>query len=303
MRFRRILFEYFTFTRSERRGLLVLIFLIFLFITANQLIFYFETPTLADRNAFEKAVAMYKREQPKKNDKSLFYFDPNRIEPLALDSLDLPAHIKRNMVKYRNAGGEFYVAADLRKIYGMNDSLFEVISPFIQIEKIDTVLPVANSTAINRHKTVEIDRVAKKKPTVDIPDEKVELNNATAEELKKLRGIGDVLSKRVIKFRDKLGGFYQLDQLKEVYGLPGETYAAIENKLALDTTLVRKIDVNFASSKELGSHPYLTWDDVDRMIAYRSKHGFITDKSLLLKDSVLEEVVYRKICPYLRSGN
>lgn len=85
----------------------------------------------------------------------------------------------------------------------------------------------------------------------------VELNQADSLTLQKIPGIGPVFSRRIIKYRELLGGFYAVHQLAEVYGIDADKYAALEPWFTVDTTLIRPLAVNQADYRTLIRHPYL----------------------------------------------
>ncbi len=85
----------------------------------------------------------------------------------------------------------------------------------------------------------------------------VELNQADSLTLQKVPGIGPVFSRRIIKYRDLLGGFYTVHQLAEVYGIDADKYAALEPWFTVDTALIRPLIVNQADYRTLIRHPYL----------------------------------------------
>lgn len=85
----------------------------------------------------------------------------------------------------------------------------------------------------------------------------VELNQADSLTLQKVPGIGPVFSRRIIKYRDLLGGFYTVHQLAEVYGIDADKYAALEPWFTVDTALIRPLVVNQADYRTLIRHPYL----------------------------------------------
>ncbi len=302
MRLYRIIREYFSFTKSERRGLLVLIVLIAVFILANHVIFYFERPTLVDTEKFERLLSEIPSEVkiPEKQ-LSLFLFDPNTIGPDALDSLDLPAKVKNNLLNYRNHKGIFRKKADFRKIYGVTDSIYEAVSHFLLLND-----PLAGQRS-EKSRQPE-DRPEKeireiRKQEVAVSSVCLEINKATENDLKMIKGIGNVYAKRIIKYRRLLGGFHDLKQLDEVYGLPDELSTRLEEELSLDTSLVRQININFAGFDEFSVHPYLSDKDASSIIKYRGRTGFIEDKNRLLKDSVLEKETFLKASPYLKTKN
>ena len=298
--FRKIKQDYFSFTSSERRGIVVLLCLMVLVFIADKLIFYFEKPREADEELFNTMLAQTENTPDLVKPQSLFTFNPNTIDSLALDSLMLPPQIKRNLLRYRRAGGRFKTSDDFRKMYGMTDSIFTIINDYIK---------VLENPIVEKEKIIpETERFAipEKEDTVPAIIEqkvvsKIELNHATAEELLKLYGIGEVLSERIIKYRDLLGGFYSIDQLKEVYGLRSETFELIKDKLTVDTSGITTLNVNFAEVRELMRHPYIEMSEAKNIIAYREKNGFIEDISILRRDSVLSEDSFNKVKPYLKS--
>ncbi len=305
MKLRRIIREYFTFSKGERIGLTILIVLMIILLIADRLIFYFERPTPADRRQFEELVASLKEEQTRRaTSDSLFPFDPNTIGEEALASLALPRRIKQNLLKYRSKGAVIREKEDFRKLYGMNDSLYAAVKPYLLIRgrQVPAAKPAsAEKERDNGEKKPVADQTSSREP---VEPERMEINSATADDLCRLDGIGDVLSERIVKYRDLLGGFYSLGQLQEVYGLPPETLMNIAAILDLDTTALVKININFARPSELARHPYLEWKDVRRIIAYREKYGFIETPGILLKDSVLQPSIFDKVAPYLQtSGN
>jgi competence protein ComEA len=298
MRFRQIIREYFSFSRGERVGLTILIILMIVILIADRLIFYFEKPAIADRERFEKLIAELERQQAKPEPGSLFIFDPNTIDSVRLDSLALPFRIKQNLLKYRSSGGYFKKREDLRRIYGMNDSVYAVIERFIEIKKTRSVSVMNSPKAEVRLRDHEAKHIEPDPADVIV---KVEINHATKEELVKLYGIGPVLSERIIKYRNLLGGFYSLEQLKEVYGLTTETLTGIAGQLEVDSTVLVLININFAGAGELAKHPYLGWKAANRIIHYREKTGFIEDRYQLLRDSVLSDGIFEKVSPYLQT--
>lgn len=85
----------------------------------------------------------------------------------------------------------------------------------------------------------------------------VELNTADTTTLKKVPGIGSAFARRIVKYRELLGGFYTTRQLAEVYGIDEERYAALAPWFTADTLHIRKLNVNSLSAASLRRHPYL----------------------------------------------
>jgi len=294
MRIRQIIRKYFYFSRGEQKGILVLLILIVLIFLANCFIFSFEKREGLKGFILKQYSVEDVAKKLIKPSLSLFPFNPNITDSLKLDSLNLPFWVKKNLLSYRRHNGVLKYKEDFLNIYGMNDSIYLKIKEYITlpekpviVKKVTTVFPL------------EIKKKGEKKIIVPEKRKHFEINSAGAEDYKKLRGIGDVLSLRIIKYRKLLGGFYSKEQLLEVYGLSGETFADIEEFLVVDTTKIVHINVNFSEFRDLIFHPYLNKEDVIKILNYRDSVGFIENKRQLLDNSVLENLVYRKISPYL----
>lgn len=131
-------------------------------------------------------------------------------------------------------------------------------------------------------------------------DEMVELNSADTTRLKMLRGIGSGYAKMIVAYREKLGGFYAVSQLLEVYKFPDETYQKIKNQLSVDTTLIRKINVNEATVKELKSHPYISYYQALSIVENRELQPEMRYNSLydMVVDEDLKEEDILRVAPY-----
>lgn len=101
----------------------------------------------------------------------------------------------------------------------------------------------------------------------------VELNQADSLTLQKVPGIGPVFSRRIIKYRDLLGGFYAVHQLAEVYGIDADKYAALEPWFSVDTTLIRPLAVNQADYRTLIRHPYLNKQQTKILLRFIERKG------------------------------
>ncbi len=362
MRPRRIIQDYFTFSKKERNGIFVLLVVIMLFAVANRIIFLFEKPGHSDVEKFLAEVADFEKQQ--KNNRpvgSLFTFNPNTIDSLVLDSLQLPTRVKRNLLKFRAKGGRFYKPQNFRKIYGMSDSIFKAVEKYIHIEDhkkkagLNHLGIIAQRTfyrfdpntcnkndwlnfGLNEKQVQTIVRYRKtlgsfktkeqfsktygiEKQLMDsllkyifieshsevvsgryfAEKEVVELNSADTTMLKKLPGIGHILSRRIIKYRDLMGGFYSTKQIREVYGLKTETYHLISPQLKADTLKIKKLDINFSSFAELSAHPYIGKKLARDMVRFRSENGIIADPDVLLERMVLNRQQFEKIRPYLKT--
>ena len=126
------------------------------------------------------------------------------------------------------------------------------------------------------------------------------LNSADSVDLRKIRGIGKVLSKRIVKYRNILGGFYSIDQLKEVYGIDSLLYEEIKTNFNIDTNLIEKININMINEEELSKHPYISRYEAKGIITYREyKNGRINNLKDLLQNNILTMDAYNRVYKYL----
>lgn len=361
--FKQWLNNYLSFSKKDRNAIITLGSLILLVFAGHFIIDNINLSSPLNHEKARQAINEWNRlKKQGKRQYSLFEFNPNTISAEQLDSLLLPEFVKRNILSYRNAGGKFNKTSDVRKIYGMNDSVFAVIESYIVIpethfyeerkpveKKVDSpesltgnfdpnmagrstllkygfneyqannLLKYRNSggsfnspndvlkiygvdsaffESIREH--IQINYTEKnKKVAKQQPPLSVELNNATAEQLEELSGIGPVFATRIVKFRNLLGGFHSKEQLLEVYHLPEETYYHIEKNIYVDTAYIKPIRVNFADFGELIRHPYLREAEVKKILSYRQKNGSFKSVSQLYDAGIISDDIYNKVRPYL----
>ena len=126
----------------------------------------------------------------------------------------------------------------------------------------------------------------------------IDINEADTAAFIALPGIGPKLASRIVNFRDKLGGFYAVDQVKETYGLPDSTFQKIRPYLQLNGA-PKKLNVNTATKDELNAHPYIRWNLANAIVEYRNRHGNFKSLEELKNIAVMEEAVFDRIVPYL----
>lgn len=217
-----------------------------------------------------------------------FPFDPNLLSEDSLVLAGLPTHVARNVVRYRQTGGRFREAAALRKIYGMTDSLFALLEPWIRIEAQDDRAP---SDSADTHKP------EKAQPAPDEPFA-IDINQAGPEEWMRLRGIGKGYAARIIRFREALGGFARVDQVGETRGLPDSVFQAIRPALVASPVL-RKLDLNTADVATLAAHPYISGMQARAIVAWRSQHGPFRQAADIRRTGLFSEKEVTRLLPYL----
>lgn len=351
------------YSKKDRNGIIVLSFLFILLFCLAILSNFLQFRGNYDLKEAEKIINEWQQQISRNsNNYSLFTFNPNQITKTELDTLLLSEQIKKNILKYRDAGGYFKSKADLRKIYGMTDSIFKAIEPFIlipiqstfEVEQIkrkqthivkhdiffdpnttsyDTLIQVGFSTVQAKNlvkyrekggrissgtdlmKIYGIDSIfynsvkhliqiqkSTFNSSVSIKNEKpikIDINSADSLALVKLPGIGPVFAKRIIKYRNLLGGFYEKEQLLEVYNFKPETYTIVEPYIFADTLYIKKIRINFASFNDLIRHPYLNKEQVNSILQYRNKNGSFSNIKSIEGLSGFNTENYKKLESYL----
>ena len=127
----------------------------------------------------------------------------------------------------------------------------------------------------------------------------IDINRADSADLLPLPGIGPVFAGRIIKYRNLLGGFANVEQLEEVYGMSIETLDLIKDRVAIDTSAIHKIQLNSATFRELLRHPYLEYEDVKAIVNYRDFKDTIQSFKELQSNYILSDSLLRQVLPYL----
>ena len=200
------------------------------------------------------------------SDQSDTIINPNTATLEGLLVIGMSDWAANNLLKYRDKGGTIRTPDDLKKIYGVDSTLYESIKGQLSIP--DPSNYITNTTNTSRN----IGQDTIHSPNNRIPrinSTLLDLNSASEEQLMGFRGIGPVLSQRIIKYRSILGGYYKKEQLKEVYGLPLETYESIANSIEIGSP-VSKLDLLQSEFEILLRHPYLDYDMVKRIFSLRS---------------------------------
>lgn len=212
-----------------------------------------------------------------------FNFNPNHVSRADLQLLGFENIIASRIVAYVNAGGKFRYKEDLYKIREI-DSL-KVLSLWYFID-----LPEKPGAQFIIE---ENERRSEEKALLD-------LNMADTTQLKKIFGIGSVLSARIVNYRTKLGGFVHSKQLNEVYGLSEEVIDRINKQFFIAEDFIPlQININNADQSNLAAHPYLNHQQARTILAYRQQHGNFQSKEDLSKLYLINDTLLVKILPYI----
>ncbi len=255
------------FNRSQRRGILLLLSFIFIgqiaiWVFDNNALTPVETskipPDLQKQYDSLKKIALQKQ-QPK-----IYPFNPNYLSDYKGYFLGMTPQQIDKITAFRQTGRYFQSKQEFKQVAGLSDSLFQKLLPYIKIPE----YKFKNNSFQNKHKLLKTN----------------DINLATAEDLQSVNGIGPVLSKRIVKYRNAIGGFHSWTQLQKVYGLESDVIAKIKRKFILKSSTksiekpVVKKPINTATAKELQRVYGIGEKLAGRIIKYRESIGGFTIK-------------------------
>lgn len=190
-------------------------------------------------------------------------FDPNTADSLTLLHLGLKPWQVKNMLKYRAKNGRYRIKTDLLRLYGMTDSLYQTLAPFILLP--DSLPDKHLDTDSLRNDSLPTFRTHEKRDTL------IDINHTDTDELQLIRGIGSYTAQQIIRYGQKLGGYYSPEQVREINGLDYAQWDSILPHLWADTTSIIRIPVNQASVPRLQQHPYITFTQAQAVYQLRRK--------------------------------
>lgn len=289
--------DYLTFNKRERRGIVILVLIIvsillFLFISS-----FFYRDKSSDFSRFETEINRFsamvdssgliksKENEHFGNERipERFFFNPNQLSEKDWLRLGLSEKQIKAVKNFENSGGRFREKQDLKKIYVISEEFYSSVEKYIVIPEV----------AEDRNTEWNVNQKREKKLLA------VDVNKADSATFIKLKGIGPGYARRIIKYRDALGGFSTIDQIMEVYGLPPQLFDTISMYLEIDTSGIRKMNINQCDVETLRKHPYINWNVANAIVAYREKHGLYSNVYDIRKTDLVDDDLYRKIAPYL----
>lgn len=198
-----------------------------------------------------------------------FRFDPNTVTHEELVRLGLSEKQAEVIEHYREKGGKFRSKADFARMYVVSDSLFERLEAFI-----------------------------------DIP--RLELNSADSAALVELRGIGPYYARRILSYRDSLGGYYATEQLLEIRGIDSSRYAGLSESIRADSSRIHPLRIWDLSEDSLARHPYLGRQTAHSIARYRRVYAMEPLRTehytleALVQENILSPERAAKLRPYCR---
>lgn len=301
---KKLLASYFSFTAKESLIAIILlvlgigIFVVPFFVNEKKITptsitqkIQFSTDTNQQKTSYQKQKKDYGNNQFAEDEEvakelNPFTFNPNTLSQEGFVQLGLPAKTIKTILNYRNKGGRFYKPDDFRKIWGLTTEQANVLVPYIEIP--NSYQNTKNSYSNNQNNNYA---------TINSPSI-IDINTATAYDFKKLPALGN-LAYKIVNYRDKLGGFISIDQIKETYGLTDSILLAIKPFLQLQTQEIKKLNINTATDFELAQHPYIATNIAKAIVIYRNQKGLYKSVDDIKKIAFIKEPTFQKMAPYL----
>lgn len=311
------------YTRSDRRALCVLFLVILAIVgvtwfvksrkqqaepqqataTQDKEMLAFEEELKADSAAWAKQHPHWEKGE---RIVETFAFDPNTADSATFIRLGLAPWQAHNALKYRSKGGRWRSPDDFRRLYGLSESDFHRLRPYIHIaadprqtewdrQKEQWAAEKQQREAERNARQAHYDSIRATYPQKYAEGTTIELSTADTTALKGIPGIGSVYARMICQYRERLGGFVSKDQLREIPNLP----PGIEKWFTLAPNApIHKIKINKATFKELVHHPYLNYEQTKDIVNYIRMYGALRSWKDLQLSKNFSEKDFKRLAPY-----
>lgn len=267
--------SHFVFNKSQRNG----IFLLVIIIVILQIVYFFgnrgNPPTTSsedpDLAIFQKKIDSMKLVKKAGDTLRIFPFNPNFLTDYRGYTLGMTVEEIDRLHAFREEDKWVNSAEDFQRVTGIHDTVLERISKYFRFpEWVTNSRPVVTSrpSAVNEPSTVN----------------KQDLNSASVEDLIAVKGIGETLAKRIVHYRNRIGGFIDDIQLKDIYGLNFETRAEVQKFFTVkNAPKIELLNLNTAGVLQLSEVPYFNYELAREIVNYRSLNEGIASFEELAK--------------------
>ena len=296
----------------RKQGIGLLLFLVFVIIIR---LFIYYLPEPAETVISQDSLSI--SNTYKQDTVILRSFDPNTADSLTLIGLGLRSWQVKNLLHYRAKGGRFRTADDFHRLYGLTDSAYQTLRPYICIDTLpfyaerrermlrdslrrDSIQhryearrdSLQSAYLQHRDSLIKAGKLHIKKDTI------IELNTTDTADLQYIRGIGGYTARQIINYRNQLGGYYSTRQLLEIKHIDYLNWDSILPHMTVDTTKITRINIQMASVERLRRHPYISFTQAKS--AYELRRRLIRLKGIEdLYPSVFTKEEAERLKPYL----
>ena len=277
------------FSKGQQSGILLLVVLIFTLLSVHYFIDFssdeLELNTEEVVN-FRKEIDSLKLIEIENNKPKLYPFNPNYITDFKGYTLGMTTAEIDRLLEYRKQDKWINSTKQFQEVTNVSDSLLDVISPYFKFpDWVSNPKPNKAYTSIyNSQKSFA---------------QKIDLNIASAVQLQTVNGVGEKLSERIIRYRNKfVGGFIADEQLNDVYGLTPEVIERITNDFTVKTPrVIQKIDLNSATVEQLVTIQHIDYDIAYNIVEERRYERRLSASALRDGFDTLEELTKVKEFP------
>lgn len=235
---------------------------------------------------------------------SLGTFDPNTVDSLTLIGFGLKPWKVKNFLHYRKAGKVFRSAEEMGKTHGWTVEDVERVREYVRVGKEyengkrlfgGTEKGQPGWEGRNEKYGKDGKRWDDWKSNKFHTLTKVDVNTADTAMLRRIPGVGAKISEAIVRYREKLGGFYSVEQLREIKMVSPELLEWME----VSSPNVQKIPVNEASFQALNSHPYISYEQTKALLQYIRLYGKVKDEQALLETGIFTKEELERLRPYI----
>ncbi len=322
----------FYFTATEKKGILALLFLMLLLLIIRILLPIYFLPSMGDEKAALQALDNMEFKIANlpvdsfsyPTNPSHFYtknkntnkaqpavaihlqpFNPNTATFAQLLQLGLDARAANTLLKFREKGWDFRYKQDIQRIYGISPELYTTLEPYISLpnkpeytKKEYPKTPHSYTPHANNYPTKYQPYTPNTTSHPTTTAIRIDLNRTDTSLLQSLRGIGSTLATRILKYKELLGGYTSINQLKEVWGITDQNFELIASQVEVVPTEIKKIPINTIAYNELKKHPYFKELGV-KIMYIRNKKGKIDGIQDLVEEGI-STLEIEKILPYIQ---
>jgi len=269
--------KYFTYSSSERNGLLVILFLIVIVVGMIFIQDYAvdDSDKFTSMNLDSLLVSLDGKDPQLAEVKELTPFDPNALGEGDWQKLGFGEKQESSILSYASKAGKFKRPEDLLKLYAIDSAKFEELRPFIKISN------------------ANVDKILKRNV--------LNINACDLNDLISLSGIGKIRAEKILNFREKLGGYSSMKQIEETYGIGYDVFIQFKDQVYIPDSSWTTFNVNTITEIELAKHAYISEETAEKIVFYRETVGMFQTNNDLVHMDLISENLYVKLQPYLRT--
>ena len=296
--------SYFRHYRSERRGVIVLVIIILLTVIGVEVFRLLYEPEIERIEIL--LVGQNESEEVFTEDSALgekevgfFRFNPNTLADSGFSSLGFSEKEIKTLRNYQKAGASFEIKRDFAKLFFVDEEEYLSLEPYIDLpdskpkkEYTQSFEKSFSKPKVKWSDTASTENFSFKEFTCN-------LNTADTNELKRLNGVGSFYAKKIVEYREELGGYHTIAQLLELWKMTPEKIDKFAGQIIIDPSELEQININRASAYELSQHPYLSFGEANKIVLKREVSGNFSDSEAFCSVGLLDADLCRKLVPYL----